>query len=503
VSAQSCSRSRSRLEGCNLKNDLEKDLDGLAQVFTLHSYCLGLLHREPELRGALSDEFRCCPGLASLIAADWELIEGSEAPKFVGEMRSLSEENNIAFYLERGDYYDAVDFDDSVYRTLDGFSAGRAAAGKYELVLIDEYQDFNALEAGLIGVLGTDNPIVVAGDDDQALYSQLRDASWDHIRLLSTEGEFEVFELPFCMRCPKVVVEAVADIILKARSLNRLEGRIDKPYKHFAPVKGADSAKYPTIANVQTSVQSKVANYMGRYIAQEVAAIPQDEIDAAVAGGYPAALVIVAKPYRDQIIGYLESDGYTVESRHESGAMTNRDMGLSILKEDETSNLGWRIVMDADSPSFLQDALRTAGVSQRLVDGIPVAYREALLEEAAAFQDEAVESAGDANETTAKPSVRVTSFEGAKGLSAQHVFIAGLHDGELPHDPAAIKDIEICRFVVGLTRTRKKCTLLHAGRFGTGWKSPSTFISWISDTRLDSITVNKDYWALAHESAEE
>jgi hypothetical protein len=83
----------------NLKNDLEDDLGGLAQVFTLHSYCLGLLHSDPALRGSLSPDFRCCPGLASVIAADWEFITQSDAPQFVGEMRSLAEGNQIPFYL--------------------------------------------------------------------------------------------------------------------------------------------------------------------------------------------------------------------------------------------------------------------------------------------------------------------------------------------------------------------------------------------------------------------
>jgi superfamily I DNA/RNA helicase len=90
--------------------------------------------------------------------------------------------------------------------------------------------------------------------------------------------------------------------------------------------------------------------------------------------------------------------------------------------------------------------------------------------------------------------VRVTSFEGAKGLSAQHVFIAGLHDNELPHNPAAIKDIEICKFVVGLTRTRKKCSLIYTRNFAGKWKSRSSFISWIDGTRLDSIKVDAAYW---------
>jgi superfamily I DNA/RNA helicase len=480
----------------NLKNDLEHDLAGLAEVFTLHSYCLGLLHRDTALRRSLSVDFRCCPGLASLIGKDWELIERTEAPQFVGEMRSLAEENRIPFYLARGEYYDAVDFDDSVYRAYEGLSSGRATPDSYDLVLIDEYQDFNSLEAGIIDALSECNPIVIAGDDDQALYSQLRDASWDHIRLLSKTGEYEVFKLPFCMRCPKVVVDAVSDVLLKARELHRLEGRIDKPYKHFPPVKGADSAKYPKITNVETSVQSNKANYMGRYIAQAIAGIPQDEIEAAACGGYPAALVIVAKPYRDQIISHLESVGHVVETRREPGSELDRETGLSILIENRDSNLGWRIILGVDSPPFLQKAIvETADGTRRLVDAIPSEYRESVLAEIDTYKppdmDEDDRETPPAVEVTP---VRVASFEGAKGLSAQHVFIAGLHDRELPHDPASIKDLEICKFVVGLTRTRKKCTLIHTRRFGNAWKLPSSFISWIDDARLDFIKIDKVYW---------
>jgi superfamily I DNA/RNA helicase len=80
-------------------------------------------------------------------------------------------------------------------------------------------------------------------------------------------------------------------------------------------------------------------------------------------------------------------------------------------------------------------------------------------------------------------------------MSAQHVYIAGLHDGELPRNPESILDIEICKFVVGLTRTRKKCTLLFTRRFGLDLKSPSSFISWINGDRLDFTRVNKSYWS--------
>lgn len=411
-------------------------------------------------------------------------------------MRSLSEENQIPFYLARGEYYDAVDFDDTVYRAYEGLSSGRATPDSYDLVLIDEYQDFNALEAGVIDALAERSPTLIAGDDDQALYSQLRDASWDHIRLLSKTGEYAVFMLPFCMRCPKVVVDAVNDVLTKAEELDKLEGRIGKPYKHFPPAKGADSAKYPKIAHVETSVQRQNANYMGRYLAHVIAQIPADEIEEATRAGYPVALVIVAQPYRDQIVSYLEGAGYVVDTRRDSDSRLNREAGLSILKVDRVANLGWRIVLGADAPSLLRDAVvATAGGTTRLVDVLPHEYRERVLAEVDAYEPtEEVEADAETSSSADVPTVRVTSFEGAKGLSAQHVYIAGLHNGELPRDPASIKDLEICKFVVGLTRTRKKCTLIRTRNFAGNFKSPSSFISWIDRARLEFINVNAQYW---------
>ena len=55
------------------------------------------------------------------------------------------------------------------------------------------------------------------------------------------------FNSHFCMRCPEVIVAAVADVISEARKIAKLEGRIEKPYKHFEPVKGKDSKLYPKI----------------------------------------------------------------------------------------------------------------------------------------------------------------------------------------------------------------------------------------------------------------
>jgi len=481
----------------NLRNDLEKDLSDYARVYTLHSYCLGLLYKNPILRSGLSATFRCFPGLGSLIRADWTHIRNTQPPHFIREMRSLVQNNHIQFYIERGSYYDAVDFDDTVYRVLDGARSTSESLGFYNLVLIDEYQDFNRMEAAIISILADESPIMIVGDDDQALYSQLRDSSWEYIRELYRNGDYEIHELPFCMRSPKVIVEAVKNVIDQARQRQKLQGRINKPFRYFAPIKGPDSKSYPTIDLIRTSVQRKNANYMGRYIAHVINTIPREEIDEASSGGYPPILVIAAAPYRSQIAEYLESDGFNVDMRREPSPRIDRVSAFEILADDNLSNLGWRILLEAEQPKFLTEAIfKTADGTQHLVDVIPSDFRERILDELRSWIPSDNEHSDLEAEDISQenPTVRVTSFEGAKGLSAQHVFIAGLHNGDLPRDANSIQDLEICKFVVGLTRTRKKCYLLFTGRFADQWKSPSEFLSWIDDDYLNRINVDKQYW---------
>jgi len=297
------------------------------------------------------------------------------------------------------------------------------------------------------------------------------------------------------MRCPKVVVKAVCDIFEHAHRLGKLGGRIEKPFNYFAPAKEADSAKYPKITLVETSVQRQNANYMGRYIGHAISDIPKDEIIESIDDRYPTVLVIVAKPYRDQIISYLENEGYKVESKRDQNGMLNRENGLKILKVDPESNLGWRIVLESERTSFPQKIIaQTADNVRRLNDIVTDQYRNTVLSEANAFEPVTKEKLNTKEASTESPTIKVTSFEGAKGLSAQHVFIAGLHNGEIPRNPDRIQDIEICKFVVGLTRTRKKCTLVYTRSFAGQWKSRSSFISWINPDRYESIVVNSAYW---------
>jgi superfamily I DNA/RNA helicase len=482
----------------NLKDDLERSLGDLAQVSTLHGFCQSLLRRHGELRDGLTRGFRCLPGLVKLIQKDWAYLQGTEPPAFFRQMRHLEDAPvELDFYLSRGAYYDAVDFDDSVYRTFLGLQNNAALLERYEMVLIDEYQDFNALEATIIEFLAQASPIIVAGDDDQALYSDLRGASWDHIRSLYRGGDYEIFHLPFCMRCPEVIVGAVNDILDRARANNRLDGRIAKPYRHYAPVKGEDSRRYPTINNVNTTVQRLNANYFGRYIEQQIRTIPAEDIDSANEKHEPVALVIGSKQYLRQIEAHLVGTGFTVESGKERADQLTREIGLQILAESPESNLGWRVILEfkpeADATRYIEDAYHR---ELQLFEVLPDALRQRTLDDAHALRVADTEEEQPVPEPNQGQALRIklTSYEGAKGLSAQHVFVAGLHAGDLPRDPEHIRDIEICRFVVALTRTKKKCHLLHTRRFATDIRDPSPFIGWINQARLNPVRVDAAYW---------
>jgi len=494
-SAEGSSEQRLVLTFINtLKDDLERNLGDASRVFTLHGYCQYILRHNENLRNGLSAHFRCYPGLRHLIPYDWIFIHDSDPPHFVDLTRDLNCTNEEAsFYLDRANYYDAVDFDDSVYHAYRQLVADTMHVPAYTLILVDEFQDFNKMEASIIDLLAQRSPIVIAGDDDQALYSQLRSASWDHIRAHYANGQYEIFELPFCMRCPEVIVGAVNDIIARAHAGQKLNGRIPKPYRYYEPIKAEDSAKYPHIELIETTVQRANANYFGRYLEECIRSISTAEKTQAVERNEPVALIICSNPYRRQIEEHLTKVGLIAAKQKVQRA--EREKALQILSEDGESNLGWRIMLACGREYVARSLIRKAFEEDRpLIELFTTTERDAILAEAEAWaqKNESTDFADEAHEVI--ESVAVTSYEGSKGRSAQYVFLVGVHSGELPNNAANIKDIEICRFLVGLTRTKKKCSILVAQNAMGQYKSRSEFIAWIDPKRFSEKKIDAGYW---------
>jgi superfamily I DNA/RNA helicase len=77
-------------------------------------------------------------------------------------------------------------------------------------------------------------------------------------------------------------------------------------------------------------------------------------------------------------------------------------------------------------------------------------------------------------------------------LAAQHVFIVGLQEGSIPGRTP--KDADVYKFVVAITRTRKRCHLIYTAYQGGKPSQPSRFIGWIGQDKKEFMLVDKNYW---------
>lgn len=469
-----------------LKRDLEKDLAGKATVQTFHGYCYTTLKQNAAIREAagFTADLRYFPRIIHLARADWAIAKGTAAPPYVPSLRKLVMDEAVEFLLARAAYYDAVGHDDGTVHLHRVLAADHALVPDYDLVIVDEVQDLNGAEMAMVDMLSGASDVVVAGDDDQALYGDLRDASEDHIRGLYGREDYLKKNLPFCMRCSPAVVDATNDIISQANKLGLLGKRIPKRYDPF-PRPEVD-AKYPAIKVVETTTQTPKANLFGKYILAQIGKIPADEIAESNEKGFPTVLIIGSKPWTTQVQSYLEESGLHVETKSPAEEQMDdpfvKSDALSILAESPESNLGWRIAIEVEKPvgyeGWISAAIESGDPLCELVDP---GFRAAVLQEAEGWVPPEVEAVEAVVLDPAKPTIRLTTFEGAKGMSAQHVFILGLNH------KSNIRPVDVRRMIVALTRARKQCYLLRAklafGKKGVTFVKPSAFIEWIRPAR--------------------
>ena len=482
-----------------LKRDLENDLGQKARVQTFHGYCFALIKQGVKIQSAVgcTPAVRYVPRLGQLVKSDWVIAKGNTAPKFLPSLRSLRTGPETDFFLARGLYYDAIGYDDSTVHIQRALAADCALIPTHDLVIVDEVQDLNQAEVSLIDLLSSGSDIVVAGDDDQALYGILRDASEEHIRAIYSRPDYLKCNLPFCMRCPSVVVGAANDITAEAHQRGLLGKRIQKPYEPFP--RSVDE-QYPTIKAVQISVQTPKANLFGRYILDRISNISPEEIEESRKKGFPTVLIIGTKPYSEQVKNFLEASGHVVETKavpeERMEDPFTRENGLEILAQDAQSNLGWRILLETDKPAgwerWVSEAIATGRALHMLVDST---FCDAILAELKNWKPkEARDIPTTEDSTPGRPAIRMTSFEGAKGMSAQHVFVLGLEDGKFPTRRDAIRSVDVRRMIVALTRTRKQCYLLMSKTAFVNrqrrFLRPSIFVEWIRPSRREVISIN-------------
>lgn len=123
----------------NLEDELKKELEGLAKVYTFHGYCLALLLKYSNLRYGLKKKFYYYPPLVKLVQRDWEIIKKNASPHFYRMMRDLQDIKDLLFFIKRGNYYNATGYDDSVYRVYKSLESDSTNLCIFNLLQGTEY----------------------------------------------------------------------------------------------------------------------------------------------------------------------------------------------------------------------------------------------------------------------------------------------------------------------------------------------------------------------------
>jgi len=486
-----------------LVEEMEQGFGDIAEVKTFHAYCKMLLHKQ---FGSL----HLVPFLTSVVKEDSQSI-GAPLDKFRDRFQTLDEDSpEINYYLRRGDYYNAVSFDDSVYKVYQSVKEGNLSIPQYEQIVIDEFQDFNSLEIELIKLLEQKNKILLVGDDDQAIYANTRNSSPEHLREFVNSGKYEIFELPYCSRCPSVVVEATSAFIDSAGKLGGLRSRAPKPFFPYLEGKEYENKTYPKVITAETGNIAGLSTYLENAIAR----IPEPDIQEAYANNYSCVLIIGARQYLNPINKRLQKNYPLTRFSQAKPIEYTLSDGYYYLLKDEESNLGWRIlagcelsagklrtiVKETHDGTNIKSLLEKDFV-RRHADIIKILRAEDLSEEKRnLLEDYLGEDSTDVSTfffppeeeeppqtDQSLPTILLSSFEGCKGLSAGHVFIVGLNQGLMPKMAVdfTIPDIEYSKFIVAMTRTRKELHLL-SNRWDYSYKDgprlfPSSFIKMIPE----------------------
>lgn len=512
----------------NLASKLNQELGNKAKCCTFHSFCKSILHKVG-CKG-IDNKFILYPQLNLIVKSDALLLLGKEL-HFRQSFTQLNRKSQeLGFFIERSDYYNAISFDDSVFRVIEHFEQDPAGIPTFDQVLVDEYQDFNLLEVTFIDLISQKNAILIVGDDDQALYGQLKDASPQYIREKYHSKEYKNFELPFCSRCTAVVVDAIQSILTMAMASKKLQDRVTKTYISYLPKKLDDNKKYPAIIHAHCSVQSERVPYLSRFIEKEIKSLDQREIEEANSEADFTILITGPHHYLKQINSYLtkhHQEWQVVYNKQDDmPKRTNILDGYRILiNNDKVSNLGWRIILEHERVKNLKDILKESLENKKALydyipkdiiskheaivkllenvkNGVEITMEQKTLLESVFKQDSdklreyLLEQGEKTKEAKNKQyiSIILTTYVGCKGLSAGYVFAVGLNEGNLPKNNRNPTDIEICQMIVILTRTVKKCYLTSVSRFaGVPAGFPSIFFQWIGKKHLTEELIDKNY----------
>ncbi|MCT8971162.1 ATP-dependent helicase [Microbaculum sp. A6E488] len=262
--------------------DLHRELVGMEvpgcdelEGITLHSLALRMLMRNHVLSatGRIPrplNEFELEPLICDLMAAHggkmavkklrmayeaaWARLQHQQPGYATGRADSAFQADLLQWLI----FHEAMLIGEVIPQLYQYLHANPTAAERreYNHILVDEYQDLNRAEQGVINLLSEDADVCIVGDDDQSIYG-FKHAHPEGIReWLDTNAGADDLGLEECRRCPTQVVEMANSLIG-----HNVQRPVPRPLNPI-PANGAGDVRiiqYPTISQEVVGVAELVA----------------------------------------------------------------------------------------------------------------------------------------------------------------------------------------------------------------------------------------------------
>ena len=424
----------------------------------------------------------------------------------------------------------ALDFDDLIARVVELFELHHDVrdhyAGRFQYILVDEFQDTNPIQMALIdGLASVHKNLFAVGDDDQSIYSW-RGAKVDHI--LNFENLYagtQVIRLEQNYRSTQTILQAANHVIANNRgrmgknlwtsgesgdklTLLQAADEQSEAMKVLAAVKSLTQSGWglrDIAVLYRTNAQSRTLEEVLR-----LGSLPYQIIGSV--GFYERAEIrdilayckVIANPSNDVSLKRIlnvprRALGKTTYERLSTQAASREISVLRLLRSGsfdlpaaQTRRCAdfvrqmqqlTELADTNDAPAVLEAVIKAVGYREHLRDNYPdadsrienveelVAAAESFAENvedrslSAFLEDIALVADIDTLDTTGGQLTLMT-LHNAKGLEYDCVFVTGLEEGLFPHansmDDPDSLEEERRLFYVGMTRARRRLFCSYA-----------------------------------------
>jgi superfamily I DNA/RNA helicase len=398
-------------------------------------------------------------------------------------------------------FYNAVGFADSIAIAIEAVEADDDLA-THDYWIVDEYQDLNTAEDHLIrATAARAKGVLLAGDDDQALYQELKLSLPEIITGYYADSQWAKGMLPFCSRCDRHICDAASEFVRGHRDAAAIA-------KLYLPLRVDGNAE--PVHVVGTAAPTSAIDYIRRFLEERsdeydeymVRRAAGDDSDPfllilsqsgrfSMGKNLPAddELEVLLAEYSDPVpawsADYQKISGYCIagwdaydnfamrkvlhfedmldEDIHNviAQAMEEDRTLRDVVREHDPHLIHRMLAVTAVLEGFDQDPDYAMSELDRLlqlddVDGLRQELEQRPIQQSGARDvedEEAVETAD------LGPPVQAMSVVGSKGLSAHHVIVIGCDDLNMGH-------VTPLAFFVAMTRARKTLHLVTSLKAG-------------------------------------